>query len=915
MLSSLGIRRDRSPTGHQPPQKVFVQEQVVTKPETKPQPVPMIVVQEYQEGKRQIQEVTKSQLRKESVASVPFHSKSEVHAQGNLVDVVALGELKRQIKGDTKETMESQSHNLDTKQIQEQMEQAHLTVQQEPTQPQKQLDSQQPTLGQQQEVQIQKQGTSQQQTVFQQSVKVKKSQKRAENRPWLHQKAQAEGNQSSQPQVIVTAVSQASESTADPVQAQAKVTWIHHHQPAMVTTSIASQAQVPTTDANQVQGKKVSQTQAKVTQAQQQQSVLQAKMTQAQQQQCMTVVTSVAPKHTVSATDSIQSEPKSVIQTKFQVSQVQQQQSVMQVTQTKVGQVHQQQPVTQAKLGQVYQKLPVSHMLAKEQVPAMSPVTSQALTIQQHPQPFTPPTFTQPLKKTSEMQPPGMTQMQRPVMAQTQSPVMSETYQYLPATGKESQTTIHSPTPIQPQIMTQRQPHPVAARSPPQQVISANQSHSVSVTPAKPKSTAPIQPRIISMPQSQPEFYKPPQSPPQIMGMGQTYDNLQLRPQPHLQQPQWRPIMPDIMTQSYNEAPHQGFMPSHIPPQVQFQAHPQSQSQAQTQTQPQQWVPLRGGLMTQTYPSVQGSGHVQPYTQSQGYPSQQWGQFQFEPTVQPYSQVSPQSPVQSFVSSQHWQPVRQSNMVSHNYPRLQMSEYPQVTQKPQSPPQEWTMQPEPQSQFTFLKMVPQPVAHTSWVQPPSQAPVRPQGPAPQSQQQQWPQNRPEVSFQFQIQSQTLQSQPQLHVLQKPQSPNQERPQQQSVAQVKPPSLSSVRPQGPAPQQPPTQQKQWPQYRTEPPFQVQTQSQTMQSQPQLQVLQKPQSPEQEQPQQHTAALVRPPAQAEAPPQVYLEAYTKAEALAKNKLEDAKHCLQEHVLETFKGKGRITQEQVLFKIYRL
>lgn len=889
MLSSLGIRRDRSPTGHQPPQKVFVQEQTVTKPETQPPPVPMIVVQEYQEEKSQIQQVAKSQLSKESLQSKPeAHAQqqalTEVEPQGNLVDVVAFGETQRQIPSNTKETMESQSYYLDMRQIQP----TPLIAHEEPTQPQMQSDFQPQTQGQQQQMQKQEQGTSQQQASFQQSVKVRKSQKRADNRPWLHQKVQAEGKPSSpQPNVIAAAVSKASEPTADAVQAQAKVTCIQRQKPVTVTTSDASQAQVSATDANQFQAKTVTQTQAKMTQPQQQQSVLQAKVIQAQQQQPMTVVSNVAS----------------------QVTELLQQQSVMQVTQTKVGQVQQQQPVTQAKLGQVQQQSPASEMLVKEpKVPAMVPVKSQkrsqATTIRQHPQPFTATTFNHP--------PTNLSQMQRPGMTQTRPPIMSETYQYLPAMGNEIQTLIHPPTPIQPQIIIQRQPNPVAAHSFPQQEISPNQSQGETATPAKTKSTAPIQPRIITMPKNQPEFYKPSQSPPQTMGMGQTYGNVQLRPQPHIQQPQWRPIVPDMMTQSYNEAPHQGFIPSHMPPQMQIQSHTQSQGVTQTQ----QWGPLRGGLMTQTYPNVQGLDHVQPYAQSQGYPishpqCQQWGQFQFEPTVQPYSQISHQSPVQSFVSPQHGQPVRQSNMVSQDYPRVQMSEYPQVqnqvTQRPQSPPQEWAMHQGPQSQFKFMNMLPQPVANTPWIQPPSQAPVRPQGPAPQSQQH-WPQNRPEVSFPFQFQNQSLQSQPQLLVLQTPKSPKQQRPQQQSVAQVKSSALTYVSPQGPAPQQLPTHQQQWPQYKADPPFQIQTQSQTLQSQPQLQVLQKPQSPEQEQPQQHSVALIIPPAQVEAPPQLCSD-----EELAKNKLENAKRCLKEHVLEAFnvlKCK-KITQEQVIFK----
>ena len=44
------------------------------------------------------------------------------------------------------------------------------------------------------------------------------------------------------------------------------------------------------------------------------------------------------------------------------------------------------------------------------------------------------------------------------------------------------------------------------------------------------------------------------------------------------------------------------------------------------------------------------------------------------------------------------------------------------------------------------------------------------------------------------------------------------------------------------------------------------------------------------------FIKPPALAQAPPQAYTEAYAKAQALARNGFEEAKHCLQEHILET-------------------
>lgn len=63
-------------------------------------------------------------------------------------------------------------------------------------------------------------------------------------------------------------------------------------------------------------------------------------------------------------------------------------------------------------------------------------------------------------------------------------------------------------------------------------------------------------------------------------------------------------------------------------------------------------------------------------------------------------------------------------------------------------------------------------------------------------------------------------------------------------------------------------------------------------------------------------MKPPALAQAPPQAYTEAYAKAQALARNQFEEAKHCLQEHILaaiNVFKDK-HISIEQVSVKEVR-
>lgn len=943
MLSSLGAHRERSPSGHQPPLKVFIQEEV-SKPETQHQTQPMIVVQDYQEKTSQSQEPTKPHLGKELVEDLSY--KLEAHAEpqilpdvkpdGAHLGAVALGEPKRQKIGNDNETMESQQYHLDVKPTPEKIKQAcsmhqTFTLQQEPKQPQIQVNTQQQTQDHQKQVQIQKECTSQQKTLLQQSVKVRKSQKCAENRPWLQQKAQAEVLVSGQvrkvssevvPQTkaIATALPQPPICTSEPIKEQ--VTWTQQQQP-ITMTSVASQAQDSTRDqADQAETNSVTQTNAYMNQAQQQQSALQTTMIQAkQQEQHMAVNATVASQPVKSAVHPIQVEPKNVLQTQFHVTEVQPLQSVMQpkmcetqqVTQTRVVQVQQNEPITQVKLGQVHQQPPVPQMLPKELIPAVLPITSQkqpeALTMQKHLQSFPATEFTQPPTKLSEMQPPVMTQVQRPAMPQPQSLIMSQTCQYLPVTGEDCQIMRQPSTLIQPQLITQR--YTFAAQSPPQQSEPVRQSQGISMPTALPKSTASVQPRIITMPQNQPQFHKLPQSPPQVMVIDKTHDNIQLRPQSHIQKPQWKPITPDIMTHSYHETPHQGFMPSHMLTQHPFQSqgHLQTQGVTQTSAQPQQWAPLGGGLGTQTYTSVQGTGNMQPYTQSQGYPSSQpqsqhCGQFSAESILPPYSQICPQSSVQSHVTSQHWQPLRQSDMVRHSYSQAQMSEYPhaqhKVTPRPQSTPQQWPLQPEPQSQAQFLKMFPQPMAQTPWVQASSHTTVRPQGPAPQqpqNQQQQWPQNRPEVEFQ---------------ILQ-PQLPQQEQPQQKFSGQVRPPGLAPLILQGPAQQQPQNQQLQWPQNRAEAPFQVQLQGQTLQTQPQVQALQNLQSPLHDQSQPHLVAEIKSPSQAGVPLQANSETYAKAQALARTKFEDAKHCLQVHIIDAiniFMGK-KIMHKQVHFK----
>lgn len=170
-----------------------------------------------------------------------------------------------------------------------------------------------------------------------------------------------------------------------------------------------------------------------------------------------------------------------------------------------------------------------------------------------------------------------------------------------------------------------------------------------------------------------------------------------------------------------------------------------------------------------------------------------------------------------------------------------------------------------------------------------------------------------------IQSKTeaqFQAQDQLSSLPKPQTPPQSKV--QGKIPTKPVVQSPIQPKYDALPQPKVQSVSQPKPEAQPQTPPESKSQSplqtrLQTQPLPPSNSQTQSPLQTKPQQKQTSpvfqvpvlpqirvetsedLIRPPALAQAPPQAYTEAYIKARALAMNGFEEAKHCLQAHILE--------------------
>lgn len=312
---------------------------------------------------------------------------------------------------------------------------------------------------------------------------------------------------------------------------------------------------------------------------------------------------------------------------------------------------------------------------------------------------------------------------------------------------------------------------------------------------------------------------------------------------------------------------------SQVPPQM--QSHSNLQSQAQHYSQHQTPHQTQSTMQTQT-------------------------PFQLQAQVQPYPQPSPHAKPKTDPQPQF------QKQPQHPGPQVQHLQKPQFQQPPplQKPPSQFqpkqNIQPaQPQGEFPeqLSHQPPQKTEPASKLQsekvPLSQAPKQ-KPPEAKAQAKPLPQPKAPVEPPSEAQIPTQQKQVQLSPQPQAQSPPLPK------AQVVPP-LGVQSP-------PPTDALQPKLNKLQEPTQVKTQAQGPQTKPKAQ---SPPQPEQLQSQVNLLTQVNvlprslpespdlcvtPPALAQAPPQAYTEAYTKAQALARNGFEEAKHCLQEHIRET-------------------
>lgn len=872
MLSSLGACRDRSPSRDQPPSKIFVKYQeaevesqtqkptfqpvspsgapsqtepqpavrakvpvpsqipsevpsqaVVLKTQLCSQPVPMIVVEEYEEEKSSPQAQAHPCEQVKDSQSIEVKSQKVVQAQAK-IDTLKEHHVESQIslpQPETQKRTENQwkmqapvasqpSQNLQQAASQVPNEQQLATQpqvhiqQQEKTQLAKQQKVQAQTAIQSQpqgqvEIQSQKEVTSQHQAPKQQR-KAKKSQANLQNRPWLQQRSQLENVTKKPAQLVPQSQSEPEDKGQVSLQAP----------PQHIVAVSSPEARGPAHGMVTTQSKSIVESGKK-----------HLKQAQPVTQEKPLIVTQKLPQ----TVPGVAAQP---------VIQKQLQQPVTPPIRQQLLTQHQPQPSisTQTQAATQYSPTPAPIQQQKQpQAQILTPQQPQVMTMKQaQSQSMTPMQPQWPAQQTIPQSHPAVLQPQRFPVTQAMPQGISRPAQQYPT------------SPIQPQVNMQRQQSPHGVVQTQQPTL-----HNPAVISPQPKGASSIQPRIISMPQPQMPVQSQTQTPIKAQGSAP----LMIQPQG---QPQW--CQPGDVTQTYPIVQGPVSVAAQMQHLAHFQTHPQLQSVPPAQ--PKQWSPIRPGIVTQTYPTVQVPGQVaQPQPQMAIYPkTQPQSQPQQWPPARPespwgQSQIRPQSPGQYMVPSQQWRPVS---------PERVSTVYPKAETQGQGP--------HPQSQYQAL-------------------------PRPQSPQRQWGPVRPE--HQFQVSSQTM-----FHGVLQPVAPwNQ------------PPAQAPIRSQ--SPQQPQQSQQQWGSSRTEAPSETLTQSQAAQAELQSQDLTKPQLPVQEPPQQQSAPRLKQPALAQAPPQAYTEAYIKAQALVRNRFEEVKHCIQEHILEAinvFKDK-QMTDEQASVK----
>ncbi|KAF7647688.1 hypothetical protein LDENG_00168300, partial [Lucifuga dentata] len=359
--------------------------------------------------------------------------------------------------------------------------------------------------------------------------------------------------------------------------------------------------------------------------------------------------------------------------------------------------------------------------------------------------------------------------------------------------------------------------------------------------------------------------------PQQNQPWAQTQAQLRPQQQQQQQQPQMRPYnlaqQGQVQQQSWIQAP----------PQIQPQPHPQIQPQQYLQAQHQ----------PQSQPHIDAQAASPSQLPHQAYPQlspQPPRQTQLED--QSKTQIQSQLPVQTKVQVQ----------IQQDQPKVPLQQAPIQPKPHQSSPQSIIQSPTPPKTESAPHCKPQ--AHP----PPPPQPVA--QPPNQPKAELAPQPKPPAQYEAQspVQSKAQplpQLKPQAHLPLKPES--QAQAPQSKATQPKLQALSPPQPKVQSVQQSVTHSQPLPQ--SIPPSHSPAQPKPQQPPPSL--LSQPEQPD--------LCIIKPPVLAQAPLQAYTEAYVKAQALARNGFEDAKHCLQEHILEAinvFKDK-HISAEQVSIK----
>ncbi|KAM7376415.1 hypothetical protein PAMP_006150 [Pampus punctatissimus] len=922
MLSSIGARRDRSRSPpERPPSKVFIQAkdkpQHLTQPDTsqptqKPETsvvsrqyhetfVPKIVVQEYREEEKTSPPLTYAQAVMQTRTKSPPQGQAQAWTATTAQSKHQQEQLPQQEQLDTQMDKEVNKQGPKQKQLQQQQKQERVEKQQvEKHQNQAQQHVVTHIQG---ETQVKQKPETHKQTSSQQTAKIPPSSQELQsrkaqaikNRPWLQKPGSGEHK------------------TPAPNPDQGPT-----HEPVQTT-----QPHVKTNNQPQKQQKKQQKQTQKHKNLEQQQKQQQQKQ-QEQQKKLPPIVKQEQPDSDTKAKSQTatmatpqsqskaqnQSQPQTMVQSKSQaVVQVQVQSTSVSSTTTNNQQPLKTMSQTRVSHDQSQTVLPQPHGPGNTQSTNTS--TQKQPQLQLQPQGSVQPQTCIPAGSQLSTQSQGLAHGQSVAQVQTwaqvrpSSPMQGQIQPPVPShiqlrSHPQSWAPVRPPSP-KPPTQTQTHAHSIAMTQTHAQAMVDPQTHAQSIlhSQTQPQSMAQVQTHPMSVVQL--HAYPQPNTQAQIhaQSMSQAQTHVQRMPQPHTNVQQM--TQPLMHTQPMAQ-------PSHIQP-----------SQHQTQTQP----------------VVLPQGHSHPITQ---YHTHHQTAVQ-QPAVQHPAHVS-QGQLQT------WTQVRTPSPVSIQHPQAtaQPQIYPQGYSQAQSPSQQWIPKQEPQNRAIAQQRHPVPQTYTQQI---GQAQGYPTVQAVPQWAQAGPQQGPQMGppryshmgpshTQPQMQPQTqVWAQTQTHM--KPQSPMQQQPQvsaynmvpiqsqqgqvqQQTWMQAPPHLLPQPYPQ---PQQysqgqHQSQTQHHPQLhiqapQSQPPHQPQLPEQ-LQLQPQLQA--QSQTHIQTQPSAQSnlqAQTQQPPALAQAPPQAYTEAYAKAQALARNGFEEAKHCLQEHILEAvnvFKDK-RISAEQTSVK----